>query len=195
MVSDNVSGLSAASFPKEVELRLGRNRKVPPMILISGKNGVEAKHYSAWLQKPFTPQILVQMIESISPQSEGMGGKPETDDQNLQSVFESAFPHESDLARETFRLAEKSATELKESERVESMANSLWGESEENSLKYTENTGSKRVPKQTDASVNLKELDQLVSKKLDEVLPAIVEKIVQDRLDKLLSVNEPARKT
>ncbi len=222
LVSDTVLGPNASSFPKEVELRLGRDRQVPPMVLISARSKTDSKHYAGTLQKPFTPQALAQSIdavmvgstagasnETLGTEAVGTGTLESGDDQRLHQIFNNAFAHESDLARETLEEAEKAQageaqwTDGAALEPVDMIA-PLWDGADGANLQYSETGGGMG---QTDNSNpdapampatkfrqnstdTLRDLDSLVARKLDAVLPGIVERLVQERLDKLLKEQE-----
>lgn len=202
LISESVSGLSTA-FPKEAELRLGRNRRVPPMCLISLRpDAGDRKHYAATIQKPFTPQTLTQMIESVlgasPPPVHPMTGhcdEPErgTEEERLHQVFNEAFPHESILVEETLRHSEEQSDHSSELTPVSSDEPApLW-----DTLGGSDMIPMK-LPSQPTEAVRphpLEEnLDSLVAKKLDQVLPAIVERLVQERLDKLLAAQDSETK-
>ncbi|MBI1860054.1 MAG: response regulator [Deltaproteobacteria bacterium] len=208
LVSDGVAGLAAASFPKEVELRLGKERVAPPMILISAKSDVNAKNYAAHLLKPFTPQTLAAALETVVPQGvqptqTGTFGElgEETSEQRLQQAFNNAFPDESALAQETLRVAESQAQaqswEAPQELNTGDVPAPLWDNPAESSMRPI---GEKSQPTQTakrpgpgTAMPEMNELEDRVARKLDEVLPGIVERLVQERLDKLLKEKDESR--
>lgn len=112
LVSDQVTDITIASFPKEVEAWMGRGMAIPPIVLISGQDIREARHYVAVLKKPFSPQVLQALInryttqeQHVAPASEKETGRATPDDfedQRLQKIFNDTFADESKLVNETF---------------------------------------------------------------------------------------------
>src|SRR5215212_4572112 len=47
LVSDHVADITASSFPKEVEAWMGRDQGLPPVVLITGQDIKEHRHYAA----------------------------------------------------------------------------------------------------------------------------------------------------
>ncbi len=110
LVSDQVTDVTVPSFPKEVEAWLGRNHRPPPIILITGQDLKEMRHYAGVLKKPFSPQALQTLVTehtagvSATPEA-SLGAKAQSsaqEDANLQSRFNETFNDEAKLTRETF---------------------------------------------------------------------------------------------
>lgn len=122
LVSDQVTDVTVASFPKEVEAWLGRNHRPPPIILITGQDLKEMRHYAGVLKKPFSPQTLQTLVTEhtagAAPAEAPLGNRPgaaaarETDDNTMHARFNEAFNDEAKLTRETFE------TEIEEGERT-----------------------------------------------------------------------------
>lgn len=113
LVSDQVTDVTVPSFPKEVEAWLGRNHKAPPIILITGQDTKEMRHYAGVLKKPFSPQALQTLVTEhtagAAPAPEpSLGARPAApapapqEDAKLQARFNETFNDEAKLTRETF---------------------------------------------------------------------------------------------
>jgi CheY-like chemotaxis protein len=107
LLSEVVPGLSWQSFPKELESWLGRSVTPPPVILISGQEMKEAKHYAAVLKKPFSPVALKKLVEEHvggmgTVEMLGRESYGEAREDNLQKTFNRAFSDEDELVRQTF---------------------------------------------------------------------------------------------
>ncbi len=122
LVSDQVTDVTVPSFPKEVEAWLGRNHRPPPIILITGQDLKEMRHYAGVLKKPFSPQALQALVTEhtagAAPASEvSLGNRPgapverDADDSSMHTRFNEAFNDEAKLTRETFE------SEIEQSER------------------------------------------------------------------------------
>ncbi len=110
LVSDQVTDVTVPSFPKEVEAWLGRNHRPPPIILITGQDIKEMRHYAGVLKKPFSPQALQSLVTEhtagaapeAAPVNRPGAQSREAEDANLQSRFNEAFNDDAKLTRETF---------------------------------------------------------------------------------------------
>jgi len=108
LVSDQVADINIGSFPKEVEAWLA-GKPAPPVILISGGDVKEQKHYAGVLRKPFAPHALQSMViehgrtKAAEPPSEREAANDDFEDQRLQKIFNETFADESTLVRETFK--------------------------------------------------------------------------------------------
>jgi CheY-like chemotaxis protein len=108
LLSENAPGLAWSSFPKELESWLGTTTGIPPVVLISGHEMKEAKHFIAVLKKPFSPQSLQYTVENLlgDPQdTEATLDKERTQmscEDVLQSTFNRKFSDEQELVRQTF---------------------------------------------------------------------------------------------
>jgi hypothetical protein len=58
LVSDQVASINASSFPGEVESWAGKDRQMPPLVLITSQDITEFGRYVSVLKKPFSPQAL-----------------------------------------------------------------------------------------------------------------------------------------
>ncbi len=109
LASDQVADISVSSFPKEVESWVGRERRMPPIVLITGQDLKEARHYKGVLRKPFSPQALQAVVvehtrgvEEAPAAERGTASGHEEDDHRLQKIFNDTFADEAKLTRETF---------------------------------------------------------------------------------------------
>ncbi len=254
LLSESVTGLSWQSFPKELESWMGKLATPPPVVLITGQDMGEAKHYISVLKKPFSPQSLQIMVEDCL-------GEPENDETEgvtldnertnlmkedpLQKVFNSTFADEAELMRQTFQEENRSQRAMTDLHKVEhsqspmkksmpTTAAELW---EGDSASHSEQENLSRVPgaqkentedlwgtknnvsmeksamneevtpvlgalesmaykgvleSEVKSSLNNQNLEQMVAKALLELMPPIVEKLVQARLDSLLKEHEEA---
>ncbi len=212
LVSDQVTGLTAASFPKEVETWVGRDRRIPPLVLITGQELKEQRGYRAVLKKPFAPQALQNIVNEALADAPGTSG--EDSDDRMQRVFNDAFSDEAGLVSETLR------TEVDESEDtlltipapsreggaktgrrspppVESVAE-LWGKTEapepggvvqvlgaDDSMAY-----KAQLEKEVRRQLESHDLEDIVHRLLEKLVPPIVERLAQQRLDQLLKESE-----
>lgn len=108
LVSDQVADINVGSFPKELEAWLGGVRDVPPVVLITGQDIKEHRHYAAVLRKPFAPQALQAIVlehaqTRVPAPSAPEGNADEYEDQRLQKIFNDTFADEASLMRETFK--------------------------------------------------------------------------------------------
>ncbi len=212
LVSDQVSDVDSSTFPKEVETWLGRTHNIPPMVLITADNINEAKHYKAVLKKPFTPQTLTALIhinaETAHAVPEPLWDKPKAmhnfaddfEDQKLQKVFNDTFSEESRLVDETFSVDEAEAvTIIKEPKK-----SSLWSTeptkkekpvAQEHSPILTSQDSmayKARLDSEVEQRLDKENLNDVVDRVLQKMLPPIVEKLVTERLDKLLAEQDKA---
>lgn len=202
LVSDHLNDLQWASFPKELEAWLGRGATVPALVLMSSRELTEAKHYSAVLKKPFTPNELQAVVATYLPAADSDGtGKTDS----LQDLFQDNFSNEASLVDATLEnLWEAPMGTTRESNvppRPESVGE-LWGGAPiggstkpgnaavldaSDSLAYKA-TLENQVQNQLGSS----QLDAAVERVLERVLPPIVERLVSSRLDQLLKEQEEA---
>lgn len=105
LVSDQVSDLNISVFPKEVESWSGRDRRCPPLVLITNQDIKEMRHYQAVLRKPFSPQALQAVVQQFAQRQEETRTTPgidlADDDHRLQKMFNDSFSDEQRLMRET----------------------------------------------------------------------------------------------
>jgi CheY-like chemotaxis protein len=225
LVGDQVPDINAPSFPKEMEVWLGKGVSVPPMILITSHDSREQKNYAGVLKKPFAPSALQSLVSeclsSVNPGEENESSPDEFEDQRLQKVFNDTFADESFLVRETFR-AEAEENRREEPETTpwaadnsvawESNANTpvepahsfvdqgdLWGNPVRKNADSREKTMNTSVPvaptnsvsdQQVIESLQGQDLNAIIDRVLTRIVPPIVERLVQERLDKLLKAQE-----
>lgn len=256
LLSENAPGLSWASFPKELESWLGTTTGIPPIVLITGHEMKEAKHFVAVLKKPFSPQSLQQTVENL------LGGAQDREvtldnertqmssEDSLHTTFNRKFSDEQELVRQTFegKLGENlvpqgtpeadvldwqtpaspsssskngvpsSAAELWETPSSKSVVSSipgspkestqdLWGTYEQQGQVTTEDVSMRLqdnalltsedsmaykafLQSEVQSKIQNQDLEMLVKKALSELMPPIVERLVQERLDQLLKDHE-----
>ena len=230
LVSDQVTDVTVASFPKEVEAWLPSK---PPVILIASQGSPDHQVYDAVLRKPFSPQALQTVVmehcgkaQPVLPQSP----TPSDDGEHMQKRFDEAFNDEARLVKETFQeevdQQERTLLTIPASPDAGGQAplaesesgQNLWQASLESAPATTPSPAvpvapsSPVTPKETnpvmgaDDSMAYKaslenqvqnqlekhDLPKLVEQMLERMLPPIVEKIVQERLDALLKEQEDA---
>ena len=255
LLSENVGGLNWPSFPKELESWLGTTEGLPAIVLISGQEIREAKHFAAVLKKPFSPPMLQELVESLLGNPENIEKTYEKDrtrmisEDPLQSVFNRKFSDEHELVRQTFEEDEpksssnsevhevidwqepeavelslnkatpKTASELWQSEPSKSNIVSkapgtpkentedLWGtqnqlssnsveaspmRQQDNALLSSEDSMAYKsfLQNEVKSKIQERDLEEMVKKALTELMPPIVEKLVQQRLDELLKDHE-----
>lgn len=202
LVSDQVPGIQWSSFPKEVELWLGRTVGIPPMVLITSDAKKEQRHYAALLVKPFTPLQLKETVmrhaksdndsAPVAPEfPEEARAVDDLEEAKMQQAFNATFSDEARLVNETF--AEQgvassiwTAPALPDAtieEGTADMGNELLGT--EDSVAY-----KALLEKKVAQQIERQDLGTLVQRALNDILPPIVEKIVQERLDSILKEQE-----
>lgn len=199
LISDQMTGIHIPSFPKELETWLG-GQKPPPVVLIASNEIREARHYAAVLKKPFTPQALKAVIEELTEATPGFPAedslRSDESASNLEKILETAFPDESELTRQTF------GNSLMEERKMPE----LWGEStpapapapvssfERSRPSYQEKPMERTPERLPETAVrealHTLDLEEAVDRALARLLPPIVERIVQERLDALLKEQE-----
>lgn len=232
LLSDQVKDLTAQTFPKEVEAWLGRDHNLPAMVLITGQDIKEMRHFSAILKKPFSPQALLEVVGKFAkPKPEersvtagidaalGMG-KPaqseEYEEERLERAFNEHFNDEKTLVMQTLgdipeHEEDNEPTLLnivpggparkqqhtEPSYRMETPSE-LWGVSKnvkgapESPLLGAEDSMAYKASLENKVRNELegRDLDAVVDRMLNHILPPIVERLVQERLDKLLNDQE-----
>lgn len=137
LVSDQVSDIHAPTFPKEVETWLGRTHGLPAFILITSQDIKEMKHYNAVLKKPFSPQLLQNLVAQFASREEPehttpgrAHAKEEVEDQAFQKRFNDLFSDEGNLVKETFRedFDREEPTVLSAQNRGQAAGTDLWQE-------------------------------------------------------------------
>jgi DNA-binding response OmpR family regulator len=208
LVSDQVAGVAAVHFPKEVEAWAGRDRVAPALILITAADISEQRGYAAVLKKPFAPQALQNAVNEALPGETGHRSD-EVEELRMQKVFNEAFSDEAKLVSETFEseIEESEATLLtipvpsskgsrKPPPAVESVAG-LWGKASDAEshpqevLSPGESAAYKgELEKQVTLQLEKYDLEDVVHRILQKVVPPIVERLATERLDQLLKDNE-----
>lgn len=222
LLSDQVKDLTANTFPKEVETWLGRDHDLPAIVLITGQDVKEMRHFQAVLKKPFAPQALSEIAAKFArpagPELSGNRGldstlgvinslqaQEEYEDQRLEKAFNHRFNDEKTLAMETLGevgMENDEPTLLNvfppPSKKGET-ASELWGvgshtkhPSEGNTLLNAEDSMAYKSTLENRVRQDLegRDLDAVVDRLLNTILPPIVERLVQERLDKLLNDQE-----
>jgi CheY-like chemotaxis protein len=230
LVGDQVPDINISSFPKEMEVWVGKGIAVPPMILISGHDARDQKNYAGVLKKPFAPSALQAMVSDILSNqvgaSETDSSPDEFEDQRLQKIFNDTFPDESTLVRETFRTdteAEAEAengdaeqTPIPEFEKAvrsnpwsNATVEKLWSDSPQTTpssgpakkssedlwspaaqVTTPKNSHAPQLEQELTERLSSAELSEIVDRVLNRIVPPIVERLVQERLDKLLKAQE-----
>jgi CheY-like chemotaxis protein len=217
LMSDSFHDIQWQTFPKEVEAWLGRDYSLPPVVLITSQELEEARHYSGVLRKPFTPQQLQSIVSIHIPPEDAPteliqrptshGRRAEDEEDRLQKTFHESFANEQDLTKQTFDHYEKeeitmdSETPLVAGSHQQPTENTssrdLWGVGKqkgssqildaEDSMAYKASLENK-----VEAEIGNKDLDAVIDRVLSRMMPPIVERLVQERLDRLLKEQEHA---
>ncbi len=205
LVSDQVAGVAAAHFPKEVEAWAGRDRTAPALILITAADLFEQRGYAAVLKKPFAPQALQNAVNEALPSEVGQR-TTEVEELRMQKAFSDAFSDEAKLVSETFEseIEESEATLLtipapgskgsRKPPPAENIAG-LWGkasDAEETRSHDVLSTGESaaykgQLEKQVTLQLEKYDLEDVVHRILQKVVPPIVERLATERLDQLLA--------
>jgi CheY-like chemotaxis protein len=191
LVSDQVSDIDSAVFPKEVEMWLS-GKPVPPMVLITAHDLKTPKHYAAVLKKPFTPQTLKTLVSEYlqaSTPEEGMEAElNQVEDQRFEKMLEHTFLNEAELVKQTF---ESNALNWKEKPE----SSSLWKTGEVGMEPMREqqplNPSTKNpIPEAQEQWINASDLEKKLESMLSQILPNIVERVVEKKLDQILKDQE-----
>lgn len=220
LVSDQVAGISASAFPKEVETWAGRDRKVPPLILITNQDAKEQRGYRQVLKKPFAPQALQSIVTEVLSDSDAEPSytdSNDTEDSQMLKVFSETFSDEAQLVDETFKMEVDEAEETvlsipvaskspaKSTPRrtgpppVENVAE-LWGrasDSDEKTGEVVQVLGAEdsmaykaQLEQEVRHQLEGYDLEDVVNRLLERMVPPIVERLAQARLDQLLKETE-----
>ncbi len=204
LVSDQVADISVPSFPKELETWLGRSHEIPPIILITGQDIREVRHYSGVLKKPFSPQALQAVVKKYTDTGVSEVGQhdEEFEDQRLQKIFNDTFNDEANLVRETFEheIDNAETTQVGIPAAPRAREGGIWGQNPtppprpqapprskgpimgaEDSMAY-----KAVLEREVEGKLGGRDLDQIVDKILNKLVPPIVERLVQERLDRLM---------
>ncbi|NBX76411.1 MAG: hypothetical protein EBQ92_07640 [Proteobacteria bacterium] len=238
LVSDRAAGIEWQRFPKEVETWLGREGKMPAMVLLASGDIREAKHYQAVLQKPFTPQSLQDVLDGLVNKeknaelsSNNLSNK--LNSERFDQLFQDAEAEEITSTGMAVNLDLTSAEEQRPvtnaREQLENLWESpaapvvapetrpqtesvsdLWGGSSSSSIIESQNQ-TPRFPSDSEPQILRSEeslayksllenqvqqklesqnLNEMVEKVLARLLPPLVERLVQERLDQLLTEQE-----
>ncbi|MBY0370028.1 hypothetical protein K2X33_05035 [bacterium] len=202
LVSDQVAGLTASSFPREVESWVGRDRKVPALVLITASDAKEQRGYVALLKKPFTPQALQICV------NDALGGE-EARETRLEKVFTETFSDEARLVEETYAAGiemqdeEEEATLLnipapgRQGPPVEEDVATLWGSGKMAATETVQVLGPEdsmaykaQLEKEVRSHLDAHDLEGVVREVLEKIVPPMVERLAQQRLDQLLKESE-----
>lgn len=213
LLGDQVPEVSVATFPKELESWVGRLHAVPPIILVAAHDTSDAKHYNAVLKKPFTPQALKDLVAAHLPmnvvgggfakvlQSESEWEAGRNADSIMEKSFNVAFSDESQLARVTLKEQEDGMNIPPHGESSKKVATDLWGGAPESSApapraprerasaslpNYANAVSPAPVEEQLELQFKGQDLTPLIDRLLTKMVPPIVERLVNERLDKLL---------
>lgn len=202
LVSDQVPDLPAATFPREVETWLARRAPTPPFVLITAQEGADARQYAATLKKPFSPQKLLQTVTDLLPKAAptaapspvaSRGQDESTEDlgeQRLQRMFNESFSDEARLVRETFENP-AARPETPRAVGTAAPAVELRPTATEKVLGAGDSLAYKAaLESRVQQALNGDVLDAAVERVLNRILPPIVERLVEERLDRLLKEQE-----
>lgn len=137
------------------------------------------------------------------------GDRDEHEEGRLQKIFHETFPDEADLVRQTFQgeieeeeatlVTQRPATPGQRTARPE-LANELWGPSPESRKPASSGatSGSQAMAEDSPAFraaldhqisrfLERQNLEEVLGRVLEKLIPPLVEKMAQERLDKLLS--------
>ncbi len=178
IVSDQVQGINASAFPKEVETWVGRDRTLPAMLLITNQDIKDMRGYGAVLKKPFAPSALQAAVDRCVPiAATPLTLDEEGEDLGMQRRFVEAFSDEASLVAETLaKPAPKSDEQKRETVQVLGP---------EDSMAY-----KAQLEQEVGRQVESYDLENVVHRLLEKMVPPIVERLAQERLDKLLKESE-----
>lgn len=207
LVSDSVSGLSSSTFPKEVEAWVGRDRRLPALILISSQEGREHRGYQAVLKKPFAPAALQAAVNEATQGSGHHDAAPaaEEEDARLQKIFSDTFSDEARLVSETLQSerdreddtlltipAPAGRATKPGRENVAEFWSKPASDAKEVHVLGPEDSMAYKAQLEKEVSRQLEsyDLEDVVHRLLEKLVPPIVEKLAQQRLDQLLKESE-----
>jgi len=229
LVSDRAAGIEWQRFPKEVETWLGRDGKMPAMVLLASGDIREAKHYQAVLQKPFTPQTLQDVLDNLINRekntelpSNNLSNK--LNSERFNQLFQDSESDEIISTEEEQRPVANAREQLEnlwespaapvvnpETRPQTESVSDLWGggsssssfmesqsqtphapvDSEPQILRTEESLAYKSLlENQVQQKLESQNLNEMVEKVLARLLPPLVERLVQERLDQLLTEQE-----
>lgn len=199
LVSDKISELTAGTFPSEVEVAL-RGRPVPPMVWVTTQELNQMHGFAGVLKKPFTPQdlkaIVVGLTEGEDIQERRLGGPGDLEEERLAKMFNETFSDESRLVSETLK---DEGTPPSEDSRMhpkgwEEKNARLWADATPAKTENGDSLWGTQSAAKPDLQAMESKLESELGPRLDEALdrwllkrvPPIVERLVHERLDKLL---------
>jgi response regulator RpfG family c-di-GMP phosphodiesterase len=218
LVSDHVPSINASSFPGEVESWAGKDRQMPPLVLITSQDITEFGRYVSVLKKPFSPQALqavVAQYAAVDSAAQILSDTPETESR-MQKIFHESFNDEADLVRQTFQneyeSEEKTLLNIPQQNKNQQSAPlrktpesaaELWGvadpkshlqggtQEEEESGIAVMNSEDSMVYKaalegQIERFLRSQDLEAMVMKAVEKMVPPIIEKVARERIDRLL---------
>lgn len=218
LVSDQVASINASSFPGEVESWAGKDRQMPPLVLITSKDITEFGRYVSVLKKPFSPQALqavVGQFAAVDSAAQILSDTPETESR-MQKIFHENFNDEADLVRQTFQneyeSEEKTLLNIPQQNKNQQSAPTrktpesaaeLWGVADpkshlqggpqdeeepgiavmgaEDSMVY-----KAALESQIERFLRSQDLETMVMKAVEKMVPPIIEKVARERIDRLL---------
>jgi CheY-like chemotaxis protein len=175
LISDQIQSVDVKSFPKELELWL-RGKPLPKIALIVSGDSEKPRHYAYFIKKPFAPSDLRGLIENMlmTDSFESSTLSVESDEKVLERKFDTVFNDESSLVEDTLRTSTHSNVD-----------EDMWNE-----FKVTGDTPllpDRPVSNESKVDdLSNEEIERLVGSALNRILPPIVERLVAERLDKLL---------
>lgn len=218
LVSDQVASINASSFPGEVESWAGKDRQMPPLVLITSQDITEFGRYVSVLKKPFSPQALqavVAQFAAVDSAAQILSDTPETESR-MQKIFHESFNDEADLVRQTFQneyeSEEKTLLNIPQQNKNQQSAPprktpesaaELWGvadpkshlqggapEEEESGIAVMGAEDSMvykaALESQIERFLRSQDLEAMVMKAVEKMVPPIIEKVARERIDRLL---------
>lgn len=218
LVSDQVPSINASSFPGEVESWAGKDRQMPPLVLITSQDITEFGRYVGVLKKPFSPQALqavVAQFAAVDSAAQILADTPETESR-MQKIFHESFNDEADLVRQTFQneyeSEEKTLLNIPQQNKNQQSASprkapesaaELWGVADPKShlqggAQEEEEAGiavmgaedsmvyKAALESQIERFLRSQDLEAMVMKAVEKMVPPIIEKVARERIDRLL---------
>ncbi len=219
LVSDQVASINASSFPGEVESWAGKDRQMPPLVLITSQDITEFGRYVSVLKKPFSPQALqavVAQYAAVDSAAQILSETPDTESR-MQKIFHESFNDEADLVRQTFQneyeSEEKTLLNIPQQNKNQHQsapprktpesAAELWGvadpkahlqgggqEEEEPGIAVMNSEDSMvykaALESQIERFLRSQDLEAMVMRVVEKMVPPIIEKVARERLDRLL---------
>lgn len=195
LVSDKTSELTAGTFPSEVEVAL-RGRPGPPMVWVTTQELNQMHGFAGVLKKPFTPQDLKVIVGELTEeeiQERRLGGPGDPEEERLAKMFNETFSDESRLVSETLKDSPSPPSEDSRM-RPNGWEARVWAEATPAKTENGDSLWGTRSVTKPDLQAMESKLESELGPRLDEALdrwllkrvPPIVERLVHERLDKLL---------